>query len=71
LAEFERSIINERASEGRAIAKAKGDRFGRKPSLSSKEIQKIKVEYESGESMRAIALDYVVGCSTVSRAIAN
>ena len=34
LAEFERSMILARTSDGRARAKAKGVRFGRKPSLT-------------------------------------
>ena len=38
VAEFERSLIHERTSAGRAAAKAKGVRFGRPPALSAEQI---------------------------------
>jgi DNA invertase Pin-like site-specific DNA recombinase len=38
VAEFERSLIHERTSAGRAAAKAKGVRFGRPPVLSAEQI---------------------------------
>ena len=38
VAEFERSLIYERTSAGRAAAKAKGVRFGRPPALSAEQI---------------------------------
>ena len=38
VAEFERSLIHERTSAGRAAAKAKGVRFGRPPTLSAEQI---------------------------------
>ncbi|MCL4141054.1 UNVERIFIED_CONTAM: hypothetical protein GTU68_020180 [Idotea baltica] len=71
VAEFERSIINERASEGRAIARAKGVRFGRKPSLTSTQIATLRDEHARGKSIRDLALDYDVGRSTISRALSN
>ncbi|MES2832857.1 MAG: recombinase family protein [Pseudomonadota bacterium] len=40
--EMERSLINERTSEGRTKAMAQGIRFGRKESLSSLELQKLR-----------------------------
>ncbi|EGQ4361575.1 recombinase family protein [Staphylococcus pseudintermedius] len=39
-AQFERDLIVERTSEGRERAKANGKKFGRKPSSSSKDIDK-------------------------------
>jgi len=40
--EFERALILERTQEGRNIAKAKGVKFGRKPSLTPEEALRIK-----------------------------
>ncbi len=48
-AEFERDLIHERCMEGIERAKAKGVRFGRKPTLSSSELAKMRVEFASSE----------------------
>ena len=41
MAQFERSMINERASEGRAAAMANGVQFGRKPTLSAAQVAEL------------------------------
>ena len=51
LAEFERSLIPARTSEGRARAKANGIGFGRKPKLSTFQIAEAKRLREAGTSL--------------------
>jgi DNA invertase Pin-like site-specific DNA recombinase len=48
-AQFERDLINERCKEGIERAKAKGVKFGRKPSLSPSQLNKLKLEFKDGE----------------------
>lgn len=66
VAEFERSIINERRLEGIAKAKEKGVQFGRKADEERyDEINKLLIE---GHSMRKVASILGCGLSTVQRA---
>lgn len=69
LAEFEKSLIIERTAEGRAIAMQKGVKFGRKATLSAKQVAQIKLERENGKKVAAIALDYNVSRQSVYRAL--
>lgn len=69
VAEFERTLINERAAEGRAIAKAKGVQFGRKPILTTKQVAAIQEQHKDGKSIRSLALDFDVGRTTITRAV--
>ena len=55
IAEFERSLIHERTSSGRAAAKAKGVRFGRPPALSAEQIALARQLIEGGQKPRAVA----------------
>lgn len=68
LAEDERERITKRATDGRAAAKARGGRFGRRPKLTQHQLQQVRERVARGESYRAIALDYNVHHSTISRA---
>lgn len=54
-AEFERSLIRERQREGVAIAKAKGLYRGRKPKLSSAQIEEAKTKIALGVSKARVA----------------
>ena len=65
LAEFERSMILSRTSEGRA--KARGVRFGRKPKLSAFQITEALARREAGEALTDIGRSYGVSHSTISR----
>lgn len=67
LAEDERERINRRANEGRAIAKAKGVKFGRKPKLSEHQKAKALEQLAAGQSPRAVAKDFNVSHSTIVR----
>jgi putative DNA-invertase from lambdoid prophage Rac len=56
LAEFERSLIQERIKSGVALARSKGKVFGRKPgSKADKYRNDIKLLNEEGKSIRVIA----------------
>ena len=67
LAEFERSLILARTSEGRVRAKARGVKFGRKPTLTPHQRQEALVRRAAGEALVEIARSYAVSHSTISR----
>jgi DNA invertase Pin-like site-specific DNA recombinase len=67
LAEFERSLILARTSEGRARAQARGVRSGRKPTLTPHQRAEALARREAGEACTAIARSYAVSHSTISR----
>ncbi len=67
IAEFERELILARTGEGRARARARGVRFGRKPKLSPFQIAEALRRREAGESLTDIARTYGVNHSTISR----
>jgi DNA invertase Pin-like site-specific DNA recombinase len=67
LAEFERSMILARTSDGRARAKAKGVRFGRKASLTSHQREEALARLANGEAQADVARSYDVSQSTISR----
>jgi DNA invertase Pin-like site-specific DNA recombinase len=67
LATFERHLIKARTGEGRARAKARGVRFGRKPSLTPHQIQEALARKANGESLVEIGRSYNVSHSTISR----
>lgn len=68
LAEFERELILARTGEGRARAKARGVRLGRKPKLTPHQRQEALKRLEAGEeTTRDIARTYNVAHTTISR----
>ena len=67
IAEFERELILARTGEGRARARARGVRFGRKPKLSAFQVQEALRRREAGESLVDIGRSYGVSHSTISR----
>jgi DNA invertase Pin-like site-specific DNA recombinase len=67
LAEFERELIRARTGEGRARAKAKGIRFGRKPKLTPHQRAEAISRREAGEALVDIGRSYNVSHSTISR----
>jgi DNA invertase Pin-like site-specific DNA recombinase len=68
LAEFERDLIRARTGEGRARAKARGVKMGRKPKLTEHQKQEaIRRRDRDGEPVREIARSYNVSHSTISR----
>jgi DNA invertase Pin-like site-specific DNA recombinase len=67
LAEFERELVRARTREGRARAKARGVRMGRKSKLTLHQRREALRHKASGEAEREIARSYNVHNSTVSR----
>jgi DNA invertase Pin-like site-specific DNA recombinase len=69
LAEFERSLISERTSEGREQARRAGRRLGRPPRLSKHQRCLVAQWRAEGQSNAQIARTFGVSRSTVSRVI--
>jgi DNA invertase Pin-like site-specific DNA recombinase len=67
LAQFERTLIISRTAEGRARARAKGVRFGRRNALNEYQIAEARARRAQGEDLRTIAKSYGVSHSTISR----
>jgi DNA invertase Pin-like site-specific DNA recombinase len=67
LAEFERDLIRSRTGEGRARAKERGVKMGRKPKLTPHQVKEAMRRRDAGEPMRDIAKSYNVSHSTISR----
>ena len=68
LAEFERSLIQERIKSGVALARSKGKVFGRKPgSKADKYRNDIKLLSDEGKSIRAIATKLDIDKGLVER----
>jgi DNA invertase Pin-like site-specific DNA recombinase len=67
LAEFERHLILSRTSEGRARAKARGVKFGRKPKLTKHQRQEALARKQAGEPLTEIGRSYNVSHMTISR----
>jgi DNA invertase Pin-like site-specific DNA recombinase len=67
LAEFERSLILARTSEGRTRAKARGVKFGRKNALTAHQRSEALARRARGESLVEIARTFNVSHSTISR----
>jgi len=66
-ANLERRRIAERTARGRADAKAKGVKFGRKPILTAHQQQEARARVAAGEPQRSIARSYNVSQATISR----
>jgi DNA invertase Pin-like site-specific DNA recombinase len=67
LAEFERSLILSRTSDGRTRAMARGIKFGRKPKLTQHQIAEAIRRRDAGEALTEIAKTHTVSHSTISR----
>jgi DNA invertase Pin-like site-specific DNA recombinase len=67
LAEFERELIRARTGEGRARAKARGVKLGRRPKLTQHQKREALTRRDSGEPVTAIARSYNVSHSLISR----
>ena len=64
-AEFERSLINERRSEGMAAAKAKGKQVGRLPKLSAEQAEQLRSRVAGGADKKALAAEYGISRQSV------
>src|SRR6201996_2795304 len=66
-AKLERRRILERTARGRADAKEKGVKFGRKPTLTPHQQKVARKRLDAGETQRSVARSYNVSQSTISR----
>jgi DNA invertase Pin-like site-specific DNA recombinase len=69
-AEFERLLIRERQREGIAIAKREGRYRGRKPSLTTDQVQAIRARIAAGEQKTRLAAEFGVSRQTLYTALA-
>jgi hypothetical protein len=67
LAEFERHLIRDRASDGRERARRAGVKFGPKHKLTAHQRQEVLAWKAAGESVRAIARSCNVSPNTIGR----
>jgi DNA invertase Pin-like site-specific DNA recombinase len=67
LAEFERELIRARTGEGRARAKARGVRMGRRPKLTAHQRREALARIAQGETASEIARTFNVSRWTISR----
>jgi DNA invertase Pin-like site-specific DNA recombinase len=65
-AKLERRIA-ERTARGRADAKAKGVKFGRKPAVTPHQQQEARKRLAEGETQRSVARSYNVSQAAISR----
>jgi len=66
-AKLERRRIAERTARGRADAKVKGVKFGRKPKLTAHQQHEARERVAADETQRSIARSYNVSQATISR----
>ena len=66
-AKLERRRLLERTAGGRADAKAKGIKFGRKPKLTAHQQREATARLKRGETQRSVARSYTVSQATISR----
>jgi DNA invertase Pin-like site-specific DNA recombinase len=67
LAEFERELILARTSDGRSRAKARGVRFGRRPTLTAHQRREVLQRLAQGEVQADVARSFNVSQATISR----
>ncbi len=66
-AKLERRRILDRTARGRADAKEKGVKFGRKPILTPHQQREARARVVAGETQRSVARSYNVSQATISR----
>jgi DNA invertase Pin-like site-specific DNA recombinase len=71
LAEFERSLIITRTSEGRERALAAGIKFGRSFALTPYQRDEAIGRFKAGETVKAVARSYDIDRATLYRALAR
>jgi DNA invertase Pin-like site-specific DNA recombinase len=67
ISEFERSLIMSRTGDGRARAKARGVKFGRKPKLTAEQRNEALARRSAGETLASIAQSYGMHPTSVGR----
>jgi len=69
LASYERTMILERTALGRARAKARGVKFGRKSTMNSSVAEAIRLLREKGAGIKDIAKSLEIGVGSVYKAL--
>jgi DNA invertase Pin-like site-specific DNA recombinase len=69
LAELERSLITERTRAGVKEAQKRGVRFGRKPALSTAQVEHARQQIEQGQRVADVAALLSVDKATLYRAL--
>lgn len=69
LAEYERTLINERANAAREAARARGRQVGRPRSLDEAKLEQVRILRAAGQSPRGIARTLGVSEATVYRGL--
>lgn len=64
-AEFERALIRERQREGIALAKQRGAYRGRKKSLNSDQVERIRQKVQAGEKKSIVAREFGISRETL------
>jgi DNA invertase Pin-like site-specific DNA recombinase len=67
LADVERDLIRTRTAEGRGRAQKRGQRMGRKPTLTAEQQDEARKRRAEGATLAELARNYRVGKSTISR----
>lgn len=68
MAEFERSLISERTRAGMAAARARGSRIGRRPAMTSEQLEDARMSIEhAGKTVGEVAGSFQVHPRTLSR----
>jgi putative DNA-invertase from lambdoid prophage Rac len=67
VAQFERELLIERTQAGLAVARSKGIRLGRSPSLTKEQEENVIERIENGETISAIAKFHKTSRQTVNR----
>jgi DNA invertase Pin-like site-specific DNA recombinase len=71
LAQYERTLINERSAAAREAAHARGKPVGRPTALSTDQARQVRALHEAGESVPALVATFGVSRATVYRALAE
>ena len=69
VAEFDRSLVNERIAEGVAKAKAAGVKFGRKNKLTAAELDVLRQEFQASTNKAELAKKYGLHRSSLYRLV--
>ena len=71
LAEYERTLINERAAAAREARRARGLNMGRPKAMTPDQARQVRALHEMGESVPALVVTFVVSRATVYRLLAE
>jgi DNA invertase Pin-like site-specific DNA recombinase len=67
VASFERDLINDRTAAGKARARAKGVKFGRKPELKADRLADLRARFAAGVSRGILAKEFGLARSSIYR----